>query len=339
MNSKINITKSDGMTVSADLICYFQTGDNKYVYYTLNEMGGDAANSTVKVYVGKVKTDNPAVDVPITEEEWGKLKNHMGEVLKDTANDMSYLPAPENVTTVSEKVIAMPTSYDYVNKHRSVYEEAVKNAPVQEAPAPLESAPAVDIQPAVEEGVPEVSPFAVPQADTVENSEPEVNAPEVPEVPDAVEPIIPELETTETPVEDATISPFAVPEPEQEKPLPKLDETPAPVEPMSAFNIPTEESGNEKIINIDEIDKKYDDMIRDIEDLRKREKEAAERYNATLELTEMHTEQHAASIAADMGNNVEPALSEPTPVTPVVPEAPAAPANDVETNWFDMPQQ
>lgn len=333
MNSKINITKSDGMAVSADLICYFQTGDNKYVYYTLNEMGGDATNSTVKVYVGKVKTDNPAVDVPITEEEWGKLKNHMGEVLKDTVNDMSYLPAPESVTTVSEKVIAMPTSYDYVNKHRSVYEEAVKNAPVQEMPTP-----AVETQPAVEEGVPEVSPFAVPQADPIENSEPEVKAPSfgVPEVPAPEGPIIP---APEAPAEDTTINPFAVPEPEQEKPLPKLDEAPAPVDPMSGFNIPTEESGNDKAINIDEIDKKYDDMIRDIEDLRKREKEAAERYNATLKLTEMHTEQHAASIAADMGNSVEPAIPEPTPVTPVVPEAPAAPTNDVETNWFDMPQQ
>lgn len=336
MNSKINITKSDGAVVSADLICYFQTGNNKYVYYTLNEMSGEGANSTVKVYVGKVKTDNPEIDVPITEEEWGKLKNHMGEVLKDTANDMSYLPAPENVTTVSEKVIAMPTNYDYVNKHRGVYEEAVKNVPnTQEQPAvaPTE-------QPVVEEGVPEVSPFAVPQVDPIVNNEPVLDTPnlEVPETPVVEEPTVPAPETPEVPSNEMVNNPFAVPNTQEpEKPLPKIDEPTVPNDPVSAFNIPTDEG--EKPINIDEIDKKYDDMINDIEDLRRREKEAAQRFNATLELTEMHTEQHAATIAADMNSNAEPNVAEPAPVTPIVPEAPAAPINDVETNWFDMPQQ
>ena len=123
------ITKADGSSVNASVICYFKVNDARYVYYTLNELSQDPTNQTIKIYVAKEKTDNPAVDVPITEEDWTILKGYMSDVLKDAPlAGVEYLPSKENMIIVDEKGIAMPTSYDYVNKHAKVYQDAVSSS-------------------------------------------------------------------------------------------------------------------------------------------------------------------------------------------------------------------
>ena len=155
---------------------------------------------------------------------------------------------------------------------------------------------------------------------------------------------------------------------------------PAPVE--TTEDTTTDEGSTGTAIKLEPIDlstieAKYAEMIEEINKLKEKELEAAKRYNATIELSAMHSEQHAnyvqndlkESLAAQEATIVSPEIAptpvapeapvtgspapaptpevqpapaaaptiEPAPVTPVVPEpAPAAP-QDLETNWFDMP--
>ena len=75
------------------------------------------------------------------------------------------------------------------------------------------------------------------------------------------------------------------------------------------------------------------------------ELEAAKRYNATIELSAMHNEQHANYIANEQNKEIDTVTPietpiEPEAVTPVIPEPTVAPITsptDIETNWFDMP--
>lgn len=189
MNEKIKLTKSNGTTIEADIICFLEdlTSSKKYVYYTLNEIVGVEPSSTVKIYVAKIK-QNDATDVPISEEEWGKLKGIMGEVLKDTDNTtVKYLPQTElgDAVIVDEKVIAMPTMYDYISKHRGVYANKVTielsnpapvEAPVLETPTEV-SAPSIEpieAQPIVEEKVEEPIVSEPVQPPVEETTTPEV---------------------------------------------------------------------------------------------------------------------------------------------------------------------
>ena len=109
-------------------------------------------------------------------------------------------------------------------------------------------------------------------------------------------------------------------------------------------------------------------MIANINKLREQELEAAKRYNATIELSAMHKEQHASfvqeqvktepivqtqsvvqpEVTQPIVENIVPPMDspiatpvnpvqEPVPVTPVVPDPVAATPQNMETNWFDMP--
>ena len=315
MNEKLNLTRMDGTTAQVDIICYLeniQTG-KKYLYYTMNEVVGTGANSTVKVYVSNLKENNPVTDTPIIEAEWGELKAIMAEVLKGASNStIKYLPyqSLSNPTSVSDKVIAMPTSYDYINKHRGAYAQAVA---------------AMDVTPATQ---------------AAEN-------PVVPETPVPTEQLVP----------DTPVVPVV-----EEKPLPKI-ETPVISEPTPVENpeikIPTAENVATELkpIVINEIEQKYADMISTVNKLKEQEIEAANRYNATLELSAMHNEQHANYVASEqvketapveqpvpMNTPVQPEpivnnVPEPAAVAPIIPEPETNNTNPaaLETNWFDIP--
>lgn len=348
MNEKINIIKSDGSSVNADIICCLENNTGKrYVYYTLNEIVGAGANSTVKIYVSKVTQNDPTLDALITDEEWDKLKGYMSDALKGNANaEIKYVPLTglDTINSISERAIAMPISYDYINKQRGIYAENVATAvetaqpasTPESAPAPTE--PVASETPAPTEAVVEPIPI-------------------IPETPNV-------FDTPQQPVASV------VPETPVEAPV--VEPEPVPVASQSAEES-SESDGNESNgsaatltpINIDEIEKKYSEMIETINKLKEQELEAAKRYNATLELSAMHNEQHANYVQSEQNKEVaatEPVApevtSEPTiePVVPQSPEAqptpapveapvstpepaPAAPISDanVETNWFDMP--
>ena len=304
MNNTINLTRMDGTSVDATLICYFENISDKkqYLYYTLNEINGTDANSTVKIYCAKVKQNDPTLDTPISESTWEQLKGHMAEALKATVNpDIKFLPISSLVdkTIISEKVIAMPVSYDYINKHYKLYMENISDG------------------------------------DT------------------AV------LEPTKTPTD--VIEPVPV-EPEA---LASVQDTVAlgqvsPNEPIAPAPISTTPVANNNIepIDIAPIEAKYAKMIEDINKLKEQEIEAIKRYNATIELSSMHNEQHASYVQSEQIKEVpvqeniapsfEPTPIEPTPITPVqastAPSEPSTPSTpvppqDIETNWFDMPIQ
>lgn len=319
MNDKKDLINANGEIVNADIIAFAEnTVTNKrYIYYTLNETVGVGPSGTVKIYVSKVKQNDPSLDAPITDEDWDMLKAVMSDSIKGTASEnIKYLPLEElkDNTSVSDRAIAMPTSYDYINKQRGVYAQAVANAmttisePVVQA---TEEAPVTPLSPEIQEPV---------------MSEPTPVAPQSP-VP-AVEPV--------TPIESQIV---------QETPPVKEDSTVRPLEP----------------IDLAEIEARYAKMFEEIDNLKAKELEAAKRYNATLELTNMHSEQHATYVKNDMKENIQtinepvvppmptiepatisnPQSVEPTPITPIVPEptpimATEASAN-IETNWFDMP--
>ncbi len=367
MNEKINITKEDGAIVNADIICFIENTNTtkRYVYYTLNEIVGAGANSTVKIYVSKIKQDNSSLDEAITNEEWGVLKGYMGNALKDiTSPEVKYLPLSEliNPISVSERAIAMPTSYDYINKQRGLYAQAVATAPSAEptpsAPEPVEPiSAAVEPEPAPMEPTPEVAPVE-PMAEPTPASEPIAPAPMEAPVEEAIAPNTPAEDSVQTAMEEVAIAPQEV--------------TPAPiVEEDSTASDDADDTGTGAIlqpIDIATIEAKYREMQDTLDRLKNQEIEAAKRYNATLELSTMHKEQHASYVqneqikeAAEIPtvdpvtNSVpEPiapvTLEEPTPVneapviepvqetvTPIEPAPIESAPQDLETNWFDMP--
>lgn len=306
MNETIKLVKSNGVSVDAETICYLQDtlSSKKYIYYTLNEIVGVEPSSTVKIYVAKVK-QNDATDVPISEEEWGKLKGIMGEVLKDTENQtIKYLPISElnDPTIIDEKVIAMPTMYNYIAKHKELYGKSAVSSVTE---APIVNEPEEFISASPEAPIPVTSPI--------------VNAEPTPEVAPLVN-VAPEPEIVSEPVAPIIDNPIQA----------------APVEPPVA-NAPETTS---ETIDITEIEEKYNKMIEDINALRNKEIEAAKRYNATLKLNAMHNEQHASYVQSEQ-SSVEPTMntiSEPAPIEPT-PITPEYTNNDIETNWFDMQPQ
>lgn len=303
MNETINLTKMDGTNIEATLICYFENVNNKkqYLYYTLNEISGTDSNSTVKIYCAKVRQNDPVLDEPINESTWEQLKGHMAEALKETLNpDIIFLPINSltDKTIVSEKVIAMPVSYNYIAKHYKFYIDNISSDTNVIEPAPIDANPAQETE--------------------------------------LTEPIVTSSPSEE---ENNNVNEQAVVEP-----------TVAPAE-YSAPNEPVQidESVNANPIDIAAIEQKYAKMIEDINKLKEQELEAVKRYNATIQLSSMHNEQHASYVQNEQTkevvtplpqNTFEPTPVEPTPIEPVAVE-PAAPIppQDIETNWFDMPIQ
>jgi len=340
MNDKINLTKMNGTNVLADAICFLEDTSNnkKYLYYTLNELVGTGTSSTVKIYVGKIKQNDVTLDAPITEDEWNKLKGFMGDALKDISNTtIKYLPLSEltEPVVVNERVIAMPTSYDYISKHRGIYVTAI-------ATAPSVGNIGNEIKPTVEP-ISEVR--EIPMDDSIQ-----------------MEPVHVVAETSTTPEMATQFSP-TINTPTEETVEPIIPEVPVtePNEPASNSENGfegtslTDDSQSTSLhpINIQEIEAKYAKMIENITNLKNQEIEAANRYNATIKLSAMHNEQHASYVANEQNKETttiteaeintptsEPVTIEPTPVTPTVPEpSTTSTSTDIETNWFDMPIQ
>lgn len=346
MNEKITITKADGTNTVGELVCAIENIATKkrYVYYTLNEIVGTSVNSTVKIYVTEIAQNDPTLDTPISEEDWKMLRDCMGDSIKGNTNpNIKYLPLSElgNITSASERAIAMPISYDYINKQRGIYATAIASGDtagtpsaqnIEPAPTPVPEAPApqASVEPA---------PVAMEPTNLSTSPEPQPFAPGMSGQPQA-----PVMEPTPTPT---PVVPEPTPSIEPVQPEPQLE---------ASGSAPSAEL---KPIDISEIENKYKEMIESLENLKNNEIEAAKRYNATLELSEMHKVQHATYVQNEQTKETtEPSLSaetteqsaaplagvaptlgetpgaiEPTPVTPVEPVAPT----NIETNWFDMP--
>ena len=338
MNEKLELTKMNGMNVSGDVICFLEdtSTQRRFIYYTLNEIVGEGPSATVKIYVGKT-VQSAELDTPITDEEWTKLKGLMGAVLKETNDDtIKYLSLSEltNPSIVDEKVIAMPESYDYINKHKKVYADAVGNNGSSNI----------------------ITPVVEP---TVEMTEETLNAPLGNNMFEtSVEEPAVETEATE-------INPVADETPVETKPEEIVEQNIK--ENANVASVETKVTEDLQTIDINEIEAKYAEMIEDLNKLKEKEIEAAKRYNATLELNAMHNEQHASYIQNEQlkeeatettvetsdeetvqsevqpteskevtepimtteESNTEPTPIEPTPVEP----------GSLETNWFDMPIQ
>lgn len=303
MNETINLTKMDGTNIEATLICYFENVNDKkqYLYYTLNEISGTDSNSTVKIYCAKVRQNDPILDEPINESTWEQLKGHMAEALKETLNpDIKFLPINSltDKTIVSEKVIAMPVSYNYIAKHYKFYIDNISSDTNVIEPAPIDANPAQE----------------------TELTEPVVTS-------------SPSEEENNNDSEQAVVEPTVNPV-----------ENNVPNEPVQI-----DESVNDNPIDIAAIEQKYAKMIEDINKLKEQELEAVKRYNATIQLSSMHNEQHASYVQNEQTkevvtplpqNTFEPTPVEPTPIEPVAVEpAVPTPPQDIETNWFDMPIQ
>ena len=337
--NEIKLTKPNGTTIDAELVCILENSTNgkRYIYYTLNEIVGTEPNSTIKIYVGKLKQNDQTLDLPISDEEWTQLKGFMGEVLKDTANpNIKYISENEiaDKTVVSEKVIAMPTTYDYVKKHNTVYNAnipATSTPNVEPTPVPMATVEAPAPTPVSTETIAE--PISV-----------------TPDPAPSVEPITP------------TVDPFATPTPETPTEVTPSIATPSnpikeivpSLEPEQALNTGSPSGMSKSKIDVESIKAKYAEMRKQLEELERAEIEASERYNATLELSELHNEQHANYVANEQSKEtpeIVPPLDNiatdnvvtPTPVEPVAVTKEPAPAvdqaQDIETNWFDLPIQ
>ena len=223
----------------------------------------------------------------------------MGEALKGAVNNtVKYLSPAElvNAVSVSDRAIAMPTNYDYINKQRGIYAQAVASIsePVNNVvtPGPTEEPKAQTLNEAIN---------ASSEAQTVSN-----------------EPISTQQTNT----------------------APTASET----DNVTSANTNVNLNSTFKPLDASELEQKYAEMIDYINKLKEMELDAIKRYNATIELSNMHNEQHANYVANEQikennqnANNMTP--KEPEPVTPIVPEPVREPtsSSDIETNWFDMP--
>lgn len=390
MNEKINFTKADGTSVQVDLICFLEVvaSARRFVFYTLNEVIGTDANATVKIYVAKVKQDNAVLDTPITPEEWQLFTK---TVMKSTiqgvpCNEIKYVPMTElsNPVSVGEKAIAMPVFHDYISKQRGLYAQNVAvventlasqgtGAVTPAVPGPQEPQvqPVTEVPPqAPDTMTAQTTAETLPQEPVVEESVADANAPVGAET---------SFEVSGTGnIFDQPAAPFVAPTAVEPTPAATTSATLEPQDTLSAQGtdtgfVGTIDNGTAAVlepIDVSSIEAKYDEMIANLNKLKVQELEAANRYNATIQLSAMHKEQHANYVQSEQGKEASepngsaplmadatiapanpipvaepqesvvasPAMpNEPTPVTPVVPEpVPVSPAN-LETNWFDMP--
>ena len=90
----VDIKKSDGTSVNAELISIFEVVNiaKKYIFYTLNET---VENNLITMYVAEVtELGNKSVSVgqKMTEEEWANLKGIMKSILTGSdASNIKYL--------------------------------------------------------------------------------------------------------------------------------------------------------------------------------------------------------------------------------------------------------
>lgn len=98
MNNMIELKKSNGETIKADLICYFKvlSTQKKYIFYTQNEI---VENGLIKMYVSEVFSDASGLNInaQITDTEWQSLKAIMKTILTGTVNnDIEFLSREES---------------------------------------------------------------------------------------------------------------------------------------------------------------------------------------------------------------------------------------------------
>ena len=354
MNDVIKLRK-DGTEFDGNLICYFQntTSSRKFVFYTKSDE--DAANSpTIKVHVALISQADATLNAPINDEEWTNLKGLMGNVLKGAATpDVSYLKTSNTLDIADEKVIGMPSSYDYVSKHKTVYANEAKEdtTPAVEtpvAPTPAQpTAPEGPIIPDVPGAPTEVSPevqAATPEAPSVEPI-PSAPAPEAtPGFGGAMEAITPTNVEDVNPIQSLIPDAPGEGETPEDKPLPNIPEAPtAPEAPMNeniqippvaepepavpiAPEIPSTpepaiESTSAGTLTSEEINAKFDNIVNEINALR----------------------EEALKMVNTSSPSSAPSPSAPSDVTITPIEPAATPASNEEsaadegTNWFDMP--
>jgi len=79
---KLEIRKSSGEAVNAELISFFELTDinKKYIFYTMNEI---VETDLVKMYVAEALIDEQGLKIgpKMTEEEWVNLKSIMKSIL------------------------------------------------------------------------------------------------------------------------------------------------------------------------------------------------------------------------------------------------------------------
>jgi len=322
MNDKINL-KKDGADFEGNIICYFQntTNSKKYVFYTKSEE--DTPNSpTIKIHVALISQPDITLNAPISDDEWSNLKGIMGNVLKGVENpDISYLKTNDALTISDEKVIGMPSSYDYVNKHKSVYLNGAKeDTPAQQGPIiPEPDAPST---------TPE-APAAAPTDVNVQT--PTMDAAPTPGFGGPMESVI-----TPTNVEDVNPIQSLIADSPQEaaaaedKPLPKMPEAPEPAAPITNDNIQIPETPQIEEPTISEIVPTTPEVPKD-EPKANNNNEINDKLNKLIdEINEIKKLIESPSKENSVGE---------APAAPAAPSAPEAPqaSGDEGVNWFDMP--
>ncbi len=91
MGTSIELRKSNGEVINAELVSYFELASTgkKYVFYTLNET---IENGLVKMYVSEVSNTANTLASQMTDEEWTNLKLIMKSMLTGEDNpNIKYL--------------------------------------------------------------------------------------------------------------------------------------------------------------------------------------------------------------------------------------------------------
>ena len=91
MSTSIELRKSNGEIINAELISYFELASSgkKYVFYTLNET---VENGLIKMYVSEVSDTANTIATQMSNEEWANLKSIMKSMLTGEENpNIKYL--------------------------------------------------------------------------------------------------------------------------------------------------------------------------------------------------------------------------------------------------------
>lgn len=111
MNNQITLLDRNSQPMNVDLICYFVSGNKKYVFYTNNETVQDGL---IKMYVAE---ENTGLSTDITPDEWNGLKKIMQGIITGNMGDIQFLAYNGPLKFNEGKAIALnDTNIDALKK-------------------------------------------------------------------------------------------------------------------------------------------------------------------------------------------------------------------------------
>lgn len=120
MNNQVTILDKNNQSLTVDLICYFNSENKKYVFYSKNETVQDGL---IKMYVSE---ENNGLFNDITQGDWDNLKKIMQGIITGSASNIEFLAYNNPVKFNEPKAIALNDAN--INTIKTAYKNAIGNS-------------------------------------------------------------------------------------------------------------------------------------------------------------------------------------------------------------------